>query len=393
MGAGPAGSTCAYQLRHSGLNVILIDKAKFPRDKVCGDALSPDVYNQLGILSPTLQHAFSTQTLKFKTTGIQLYAPDESLLQVNYTQFKGYVATRYDFDTLLFEHAAACQHVTALQNQTLQAAEINQEEVTVTTDDYQITGKWLLGADGANSGVRRLLFPKPESKKGLAAGIRQYYQGVSQVQHHGCIELHFNQTLMPGYMWIFPLPNGKANVGLGMPFTYVSKHKLNLKTLLPELIEETPSLKQRFANAKPLEKPIGFGLPTGSRKVTCSRERVLLLGDAAHLIDPFTGEGIGNAIRSGRIAADHLINGTKTHRSDGTYNKQYDRELYRRMGKELKIGTWLQQLARYPKLMNKLIKKANNNSAIQELLTASLANATLKDKLSDPRFYFRLLFT
>ena len=93
--------------------------------------------------------------------------------------------------------------------------------------------------------------------------------------------------------------DGKANVGIGMLSSHISQKKINLKVVLQKLIETHPQLKDRFINAKALESIKGFGLPLGSKKRRLSGDRYVLTGDAASLIDPFSGEGIGNAIRSG----------------------------------------------------------------------------------------------
>jgi flavin-dependent dehydrogenase len=107
--------------------------------------------------------------------------------------------------------------------------------------------------------------------------------------------------------------------------------RINLKKILKALIENNPHLSNRFKNAKPLEVAKGYGLPLGSRKRRISGHRYLLLGDAASLIDPFTGEGIGNAIRSGRVAADHIIQAFKVNDFSRSFNTAYDNEIYRKI--------------------------------------------------------------
>ncbi|HBY67892.1 MAG TPA: geranylgeranyl reductase, partial [Flavobacteriaceae bacterium] len=117
-----------------------------------------------------------------------------------------------------------------------------------------------------------------------------------------------------------------------------------LKQKFTELIENHPNLKSRFKNAKPLETIKGFGLRLGSKKKQLSGDHFLLLGDAANLIDPFTGEGIGNAIRSGRIAAEHIKKAFKERRFDADFNKKYDTNIYQAMWNELRVSKSLQNL-------------------------------------------------
>jgi flavin-dependent dehydrogenase len=123
-----------------------------------------------------------------------------------------------------------------------------------------------------------------------------------------------------------------------------------------------------------------------------SGDRFLLLGDAANLIDPFTGEGIGNAIRSGRVAAEHLLKAFERNRFDAEFNKTYDREIYRKMWKELRISRSMQLLLYYPRIFNFVIKKASKNESIRTLLTSMLDNIDLKKELLKPTFYIKLIF-
>ena len=134
-------------------------------------------------------------------------------------------------------------------------------------------------------------------------------------------------------------------------------------------------------------------MPLGSKKRYISGNRFLLTGDAAALIDPFSGEGIANAIRSGRVAAEHCVECIKANNFSAAFNKKYDAEIYRRMWKEFKISRTLQNVVRYPTLFNFVIKKARQSKYLQQFLIEALANVEKKKKiLYKPAFYFRMLF-
>ena len=148
----------------------------------------------------------------------------------------------------------------------------------------------------------------------------------------------------------------------------------------------------RFRDAKPLETAKGYGLPLGSKKRKISGDRFLLLGDAASLIDPFTGEGIGNAIRSGRVAANHIIGAFRVNDFSASFNTAYDKEIYTRMWPELKVSRALQNLCRYPRLFNSVVRKANKSQYIHDLLIDALAHSKKKKSLLHPSFYYHLLF-
>src|SRR5690606_1021373 len=128
---------------------------------------------------------------------------------------------------------------------------------------------------GANGVVRRKLLNDKLELSHHCAGIRAYYKNVAAVSAENFIELHFLNPLLPGYFWIFPLPDNTFNVGLGVLSKQVSKKGLNLKKLFADLISEYPPIARRFANAEVLQDPIGFGLPIGSKKRSISGEHFL----------------------------------------------------------------------------------------------------------------------
>jgi flavin-dependent dehydrogenase len=263
--------------------------------------------------------------------------------------------------------------------------------VQLQTSKGTFSGEIVIGADGAHSIVSKFLGDIKVEKEHYSAGLRVYYDGVTSFHSENYIELHFFKDILPGYLWIFPLANNRANVGIGMLSSMVSKKKVNLKETLQHLLKTHPHLTERFKDAKPLETIKGYGLPLGSKKRNVSGERFLLVGDAAALIDPFSGEGIANAIRSGRIAAEHCINCFKEMNFSPAFNKAYDKEIYRRMWKEFKISRTLQTVVRYPFLFNFVIKKARQSKYLQTFLVEALANVEKKKKiLLKPAFYYRM---
>src|SRR6185436_17613791 len=171
-------------------------------------------------------------------------------------------------------------------------------------------------------------------------------------------ELHFVKELLPGYFWIFPMPGGYANVGVGMLSQHVSKRKVNLKNEMLNIIRSHPEFSKRFEGAT-LEGDIkGWGLPLGSRKRKISGANFLLAGDAASLIDPFTGEGIGNAMTTGMIAAGYIQKAIAANRYDAAFLSAYDKEVYSKLWKELRISRTLQKLSAHAWLFNFVIRKA-----------------------------------
>jgi geranylgeranyl reductase family protein len=396
VGSGPAGAACAMALGRSGLSIAILDKAVFPRDKICGDALSVDVVNQLSLLPGDLSSRFDGLDSKVSSYGVRIFAPNHQYIDLPFIhkgeEKCGYLCPRFDFDQLMVEELKQFDNVKTFEDCLVEKVEKTETEGLVHTTQGTFSAKIIAGADGAQSVVARQLGSFKPDRQHFSAGLRIYYEGITSFQESHFIELHFFRDVLPGYLWIFPLANNRANVGIGMLSSVVSKKKINLKTILKTLIENNPHLNERFRNARPLEVAKGYGLPLGSRKRKISGERFLLLGDAASLIDPFTGEGIGNAIRSGRVAADHIMEAFRLDNFSASFNSGYDREIYKRMWPELKMSRALQNLCRYPRLFNAIVRKANNSRHIHDLLVGALAQSEKKRTLLKPSFYYDLLF-
>ena len=398
VGAGPAGCACAYQLRNENLKIALIDKSTFPRDKICGDALSADVVNQLYRIDERLGKDFENFSTKIDSHGVRFYAPNGNVLDIDFKnpvhgKAAGYISKRIDFDNFWFSQISNQPNIDIYLNEQITEVTANSSEALVVTSSSKYEAKMVIGADGAHSVVNKKLGSIKVEKNHYCAGIRQYYKGVANIHPQNHIELHFYNEVLPGYFWIFPLPNGEANVGIGMLSSEVSNQKINLKERMSEIIASHPNVKERFKNAVPIETKQGFGLPIGSKKRPISGNRFLLLGDAASLIDPFTGEGIGNAIRSGRLAADHIVRAVENNCYDANFNKAYDKIVYKKMWSELRLSRAMQKFLNYPRMFNFVVKKANKNESVRALLTSMLDNFELKKELAKPSFYFKLLFS
>lgn len=397
VGGGPSGAACAIKLSNTGLKVGLIEKSIFPRDKTCGDALSTDVINQLPMLSEKLAVSFNGIAEKVPSYGVKIFSPDMNFIDIPFIykgkKSNGYICKRIHFDNFLFQFVKENTDVQVFEGYNVQEVIETETGVKIMTDKGDFESKIILGADGAHSVVSRNLANLKVEKDHYSAGLRVYYENVSSFHEDNFIELYFFNELLPGYLWVFPLANNQANIGLGMLSSEVSKSKINLKETLNTLLTSHPALKERFANAKPIETVKGYGLPLGSKKREISGNRYLLSGDAASMIDPFSGEGIGNAIRCGRVAADHILNCFKENNYSASFNKSYDKEIYRRMWGELKVSRTLQRLLKYPWLYNLIVRKANKNKYLQQFLVEALASVDTKRKMfTRPWFYLRVLF-
>lgn len=404
-GAGPAGATASFFLSKAGIPHLLIDPSEFPRDKICGDAISGKSMDVLRKMDPSFIEEMRHNPADYLPTwGILFGAPGSKKLEVPFklkrdenTPPVGYVSQRVAFDNFLFEKTEStfCDRhcgwkLTGIQRlQTGLRLTLSHTSGATT----EVFTRMLLGAEGERSLTAKQLAGYVKEKKHYAAGLRQYWEGVEGFHADNYIELHFFKNIQPGYFWIFPLPNGKANVGIGMRSDRVADKKVDLKKALKAAIEDNPEMKARFANAKPMETTKGWGLPMGSKKRPLSGDNFLLLGDAASLIDPFTGEGIGNGMKSGMLAAFAVEKALKSDKLDAAFLKEaYDQPVYRALWDELKLSTFLQKCLDYPWLFDFVVKKAERNPTLKETITCMFDDLDIRDRLRSPSFYLKLLF-
>jgi geranylgeranyl reductase family protein len=396
IGAGPAGTSAAIALRDSALSVAIVDRARFPRDKTCGDALSVDVVNQLSKLSPTLMDAFRELSPKAPSGGVRIIAPSHEFIDIPFQsgsgQRQGYVCRRIDFDMLMLAEARRDDRLTVKEGCEVQDVRLSDDSVTLQTTHGTLTAKLIIAADGAQSVVKRKMTTSKINPRFHSAGIRTYHAQINGFHTDNFIELYFLREILPGYLWIFPLPDGYANVGIGMLTSAVSSRKVNLNKVFRQLLATHPLLAERFRNATVLEQPQGYGLPLGGAHGDLSGNRYLLTGDAASLIDPFSGEGIGNAIRSGRFAAAQAIESFRKNNFSREALRQYDLKMNSMLKSEFEVSRGMLRLCQFPAVFNTIVRKANRNAQLHQTLIDALAFPDKKGWLISPAFYFNLLF-
>lgn len=404
IGAGPAGAAAALQLAQLGVESIIVDKAVFPRDKVCGDGLSGKVITALNRIDAAIGERLREANFTANSWGVTFVSPSRHSLDVghrpdfssNDTGHKAtpvaYVCRRFDFDNFLVDEIKRRPEIKCFQSVAITGYALQEDGYFVSGDNgFQLKAQLLIIANGAYSAFTKEVAGIAMEPKHYVAGLRAYYKNIHVTNPDNFIELHFLKGLVPGYFWIFPLPNGEANVGVGVLSHTVKKKKLNLKKLLLDIVANDPVFRARFKDATLIGGIDGYGLPLGSKKRRISGERYMLTGDAACLIDPLTGEGIGNALYSGRIAAFQAIEALKANNFSAAQMANYDTEVYRVMGKELQLSRRLQQLLRFPWLFNALLKAGSRNKQLRELLCSMLYEIDVRKKLSRPSFYLKLL--
>ena len=400
VGGGLSGSSAAMFCKKQGLKVLMLEKSKFPRDKTCGDAESGKtvgILRELGMDKEIekLQHA--------KIHAVLLSSPNGSKARILFPKGEkanrqyGYVSKRILFDNLVFQKAKKMADKT-IENFTV--TDLIQENDYVVGvkgagkdgKEQEFRAKIVVGADGATSIVAQKLGIANKDPDHYILAVRAYYKNVTEAKD--AIELHFLDSFMPGYFWIFPVGDNEVNVGAGMVLKDMKKKKVNLREGMFKVIKEEKILIERFKNAKLVEGSVkGWQLPVGSTHQKNHGNGFLLVGDAGSLIDPFTGEGMGNGMTSGKYAALTAAKAIKKGDFSESFLSMYDIQLWADIGGELKTSTMMQRIGRFKFLLNWLIGKAERSEQAREMITSTLTNEEAKNVYLTPWFYIKLLFS
>ena len=402
LGAGPAGAAAALKLSRLGIPCILIDKATFPREKICGDGISHRVMDIVSKwIDPSVAERFAAaKTIHLDSWGLLFEGTKQNSFDIEYRPFKdktkeipsGFVCKRYEFDNFLVNEVRNCHNITLMENVEITDFQPNTEGVSTEnqtgnngwilknkTGEIVVQTRLLLVADGAHSRFARHIGGIEMDPKHYMASVKAYYKGVTDFHADNYLEFYFHKDFLPGYFWIFPLPNGEANVGIAIVSEEVSRRKLNLKKCLQEVIED--KFKERFKDAELIGDIQGYGLPLGSKKRKLSGDNYMLLGDAACLIDPLTGEGIANALVSGAVAAEQAAKCLEKNDFSTHILRGYDERIYRMRGQEFKVSYWLQRQFRRAWFFNALAFIVSKNKRLARAAAYVFMDSNVKKRL------------
>jgi len=330
VGGGPAGLSCAIHLAKHGLSVVVFEKRKIPFRKICGEICSPRGIEELNFLG------IGTERF-FRVNKIAAYSHPFSM-SADLSDFNLYcrMIPRDTLQEIMAERAEKCG-VKILQEMEIRKIEKGKGKWLLKTEKEEWKGRFLIGADGFNSVVRRLLSGMFPRKKDIAIGVR----AILEMDSDEILKFYLHDSTMPGYAWTFPLGNGLVNAGFGIRADqYASKgiHPVRDFFKFFSSIEKSFYEKRYKVVIPPQVHPIYLGSHIGETVY----DNALLIGEAAGFVNPFTGEGISFALSTGRLASEAIIRAWNSREKelfwfDRAWKKEFGfsfvmSKVYQRMG-------------------------------------------------------------
>jgi geranylgeranyl reductase family protein len=394
IGGGPAGSATGYWAATAGLDVVVVEKKRFPRDKTCGDGLTPRAVRQLVDmgLGERLERYHRYDGLRAVAHGrsLELRWPDHPRFPPY-----GYVVKRRELDTFVAEHAAEAG--AELLSGTEAVAPLLEEgrlvgavvRDTASREERELRARYVVVADGANSRFGRALGTSRDRALPQGMAIRTYFESPLHAEPwiESALDVRDrNGNSLPGYGWIFPVGDGTINVGVGLLSTFRDFKNVNTSHLMTEFAATLPSY-WGIDPDRPVQPPTGGRLPMGGSIHPKVGANWVVVGDAAGSINPFNGEGIDYAYETGRLAAALLAEcmATGSPRPLARYPELLDAEY----GRYFKVARLFAKVIGQPRLMTELTRVGMRSHTLMDWVLRIMANLLREDELGPAEAVYR----
>ena len=369
VGAGPAGAAAAHALASAGIDVVVLERSRLPRDKTCGDGVAPhavDIYREMGVAFDDFKGPAR------KTYGGLISGPDGRSFRAepprgsDGARLESWIVPRMELD----DHAArAARRAGAKLREGVTVTGLIRErgavrgvEISDASGVSRIAAAVVIGADGAHSGVAKAVGLEENGPRHIGYALRGYYENVDGLRDD--MEIHYyDRELLPGYGWIFPTGERSANVGVGVYFGELRRSGRKLRDILDDFVRSAPAVAGRFRGARLSGRATGWPLPVSSARKRTVFDGVMLAGDAASLVDPLTGEGIYTALVSGRSAARAAMSALRDRDFSAHALRGHERDWRATVGGYLGAGRVLKNLAKSAWLFNVVVRRAGENPA------------------------------
>ena len=396
VGAGPSGASAAYWLATLGHRVVVIDKKRFPREKTCGDGLTPRAVRQLHDmgLADQLTEFQRFDGLRSIGHGLTL-----ELAWPEHPDFPpyGYVVRRSELDDMVANCAVkAGATLLPATEATEPLVEAGQVVGAVVHDKdagttRAIRARYVIVADGANSRFGRALGASRNRTYPLGMAIRGYF--TSPLHDDPWIESHLDirdrdGNHLPGYGWIFPVGDGTVNVGVGLLSTFTGWKNVNTTHLMDAFCATAPE-RWGISPETSTGPPTGGRLPTGGSVTPRVGPTFVVAGDAAGFVNPFNGEGISVAYETGRLAADAIDLALTS--GDGMALQTYDARLQEVYGLYFKVARVFVRAIGNPAVMRELSRVGMQSRTLMEWVLRIMANLLRPEELGPAEAVYRTL--
>lgn len=381
VGAGPGGATAATALAQAGRDVALLDRQRFPRDKICGDAISLGairIMNDLGMAGKIA--AARARGEFYPLDGMRLVSPSGRTLEVPFhrgpADEDSYVAPRLYYDAVIQQQAidsGACFEQAEVEAPLLADGRVVGVRARRNGAMHEYRAPLVIAADGVTSTIMRQLRPEAEQHVDMhrAVALRAYVEGMELFPHK--VEFFLYEEVLPGYAWIFSAGDDLANIGLGMRLDVFRRNKHNLKKMLRDFLA-MPAIRSRLREGHVVRDVAIWQLSFGSQKgLQHAFDGALLVGDAAGFINPLTGGGIHNALISGLLAAETAGEALKRGDFSRESLRVYEERCHEAMWSGMRTSFFYQRfLMNYPTLVDWLIRFLGRHGGVAKAFVSKL---------------------
>ena len=360
VGAGPGGSTCASYLAREGIDVLLMDKETFPRDKPCGDSqaeVTVKHVTELGAIDELRKYGY-------RNKGFLLTSPCHEKAYLS-GPGERYTTPRKIFDNIMkntaVRHGAEMLEDCWVYDVIKEDGVIQGVKAKYQGEYVEFRSKVVIGADGSHSMVAKAMGMFPENLKCVGTGLRSYFMDVPT---EGYLEIHFDKNVLPGYFYIFPSgQKGGVNVGMG-----INLDVYNDKTLEEyiHIFAETSPFGKRLLEGRRVSPWKGWRLATAPQRYRNYAAGAMLIGDAGSMVRPLIGEGVGPATETGKMAADTAMEALKANDFSENTLKKYDERIHRTYDASFQAVQNLDDAFRSPVMINGLVHKYNTDDAFKK---------------------------
>jgi geranylgeranyl reductase family protein len=386
VGAGPAGSSVAFHLATAGLDVLVLEKSRFPREKVCGDGLTPRAVKALTAMGVPIAESdgwLRNKGLRIIGGGGRIELPWPELS--DYPGF-GLVRTRLDFDEILARHAQKAgarllEGVTVtgpvFDDRTGRVAGVTARDAQGA--ERQFRARVVVAADGNSSRLSVAMGLRKRDDRPLGVAVRTYYKSPRHDDDYleAWLDLWDGQKLLPGYGWVFGMGDGTSNVGVGLLNTSEGFGHIDYRVLLRRWLGGMPA--EWGLTEENRTQPIrGAALPMGFNRTPHYTRGLLLVGDSGGMVNPFNGEGIGYALEAGEIAGRVIAQALARPTAEGleTVLRSYPRELKDAWGGYYTLGRTFVHLIGHPAFMRFATRHGVKRPYIMRFTMKLLGNLT-----------------